>query len=116
MALSGHADILEHAMKYKRVTINAIMMAIVAHAAGLVGVAAAQGFPTRPVTFVAAGPVGGPTDAIGRIVAEGMRSVLGQAILIENVASSRRFAKSAMLSPTATRSNSVIGVRMWWMA
>jgi tripartite-type tricarboxylate transporter receptor subunit TctC len=79
--------ILEHAMKCKRVTINAIMLAILAYA-GLVGVAAAQGFPTRPVTFVAAGPVGGPTDAIGRIVAEGMRPVLGQAILIENVASS----------------------------
>jgi hypothetical protein len=38
MALSGHADILEHAVRYKRVTINAIMMAIVAHADGLVGV------------------------------------------------------------------------------
>jgi tripartite-type tricarboxylate transporter receptor subunit TctC len=52
MALSGHADILKHAMKYKRVTINAIMIAIVAHAAGLVGVAAAQGFPTRHVAGI----------------------------------------------------------------
>jgi tripartite-type tricarboxylate transporter receptor subunit TctC len=50
--------------------------------------ALAQSFPTRPVTFVAAGPAGGPTDAIGRIVAEGMRPALGQVILIENVAAS----------------------------
>jgi tripartite-type tricarboxylate transporter receptor subunit TctC len=72
----------------KRATIWAGVLAIVIHTANLVGVASAQNFPTHPVTFVAAGPAGGPTDAIGRIVADGMRRVLGQAVLIENVAAS----------------------------
>jgi len=53
-----------------------------------VGSAAAQVFPTRAITVVAAGPAGGPTDAIGRIIADRMRVSLGQPVLIENVASS----------------------------
>ena len=72
----------------KRVSIGAGTLALVIHIANPVGVASAQNFPTRPVTFVAAGPAGGPTDAIGRTVADGMRPVLGQAIVIENVTSS----------------------------
>jgi len=36
------------------------------------GTATAQAYLMRPVTFVAAGPAGGPTDAIGRIIGERM--------------------------------------------
>jgi tripartite-type tricarboxylate transporter receptor subunit TctC len=38
--------------------------------------------------MVVAGPAGGPTDAIGRIVGERMQASLGQTVVIENVASS----------------------------
>jgi len=48
----------------------------------------AQSFPSRPITLVAAGPAGGPTDAIGRIIAERMRASLGQSVLVENQVSS----------------------------
>jgi tripartite-type tricarboxylate transporter receptor subunit TctC len=48
----------------------------------------AQAYPSRAVTFVAAGPAGGPTDAIGRIVSERMRASLGQPVVIENVSAS----------------------------
>jgi tripartite-type tricarboxylate transporter receptor subunit TctC len=45
----------------------------------------AQAYPTRPITMIVAGPPGGPTDAIGRVLAERMRRSLGQSIIIENV-------------------------------
>jgi tripartite-type tricarboxylate transporter receptor subunit TctC len=74
--------------RHRQITIAAVAVAVVIQIANLNDVASAQNFPTRPVTFVAAGPAGGPTDAIGRIVAEGMRPALGQVVLIENVAAS----------------------------
>ena len=48
------------------------------------GSAPAQVYPSRPVTMVVGAPAGGPTDTIARVVAEHMRSSLGQSILIEN--------------------------------
>ena len=48
-------------------------------------VARAQAYPSRPITMVVPYAAGGPTDVIGRIVAEGMRASLGQPIIIENV-------------------------------
>jgi tripartite-type tricarboxylate transporter receptor subunit TctC len=45
----------------------------------------AQSYPTRPITMIVPFPAGGGTDAIGRIVAERMRELIGQPIVIENV-------------------------------
>jgi tripartite-type tricarboxylate transporter receptor subunit TctC len=53
---------------------------------GASGVASAQVYPSRPVTLVVSYPAGGPTDAIGRIVAEGLRTSLQQTVIVENVA------------------------------
>jgi len=39
--------------------------------------ARAQSFPTRPITLVVGYPAGGPTDALGRVLAEQMRGTLG---------------------------------------
>ena len=47
--------------------------------------AAAQSFPSRPVTMIVPYPPGGPTDSIGRILAERMRNPLGQPVIIENI-------------------------------
>jgi tripartite-type tricarboxylate transporter receptor subunit TctC len=44
-----------------------------------------QGYPSRPITMIEPFPPGGPTDAIARIIAEGMRLSLGQPVIIENV-------------------------------
>jgi tripartite-type tricarboxylate transporter receptor subunit TctC len=56
-------------------------------AACLVGVstAHAQTYPARPITMIVPLAPGGSTDVIGRIMAEGMRQVLGQPVIIENV-------------------------------
>ncbi len=56
-------------------------------AVGLLGVIApaqAQDFPSHPVTLIVPFAAGGSTDVIARVVAEAMRGVLGQSIVIDN--------------------------------
>jgi tripartite-type tricarboxylate transporter receptor subunit TctC len=53
--------------------------------------AGAQDYPSRPVTMVVPFAAGGSTDAIARILAEGLRSELGQAVIVENVGGSAAF-------------------------
>jgi tripartite-type tricarboxylate transporter receptor subunit TctC len=60
------------------------VIAVAATIAGL-GEAAAQTYPSRPVTMVVPYAPGGPTDTIARIMAEHMRGSLGQPVIIENV-------------------------------
>jgi tripartite-type tricarboxylate transporter receptor subunit TctC len=52
----------------------------------LTGAAGAQGeWPTRPVTMVIPFAAGGPTDVLGRVMAERMSQILGQQVVVENV-------------------------------
>jgi tripartite-type tricarboxylate transporter receptor subunit TctC len=48
-------------------------------------IAQARAYPTHPVVMIVPYPAGGPVDAVGRVVAEAMRTSLGQPIIIENV-------------------------------
>src|SRR5947207_1947521 len=55
-------------------------------APGLAAPAAlAQDWPTRPMTMVAPFAAGGSTDAIARIVADGLSSQLHQPVIVENI-------------------------------
>ena len=47
--------------------------------------ARAQSFPSRPITLIVPFAAGGPTDVLARILAEHMRTTLGQTVVIENV-------------------------------
>lgn len=47
--------------------------------------AAAQAYPSRPITMVVPVAAGGAMDTNARLVAEGMRAALGQTVVIENV-------------------------------
>ena len=51
----------------------------------LSGPAEAQDYPNRPITMVIPFAAGGPTDILGRVVAQRMTEILGQQIVIENV-------------------------------
>src|SRR5262249_17723135 len=47
-------------------------------------IARAQAYPTRPISILVPFAPGGPTDTIARMLAERMRTFLGQTIVIEN--------------------------------
>jgi tripartite-type tricarboxylate transporter receptor subunit TctC len=64
-----------------RSVIVAIVLSILA---GIPG-AQAQSYPSRAITIIVPFPPGGSTDVVARIMAERMRPVLGQPVVIENV-------------------------------
>lgn len=64
-----------------RKTVWAALIAMLAYGS----TASAQNFPSRPITIVVPFSAGGPSDAMSRILAEHMKTTLGEAILIENV-------------------------------
>jgi tripartite-type tricarboxylate transporter receptor subunit TctC len=51
----------------------------------LLAPAAAQDFPTRQMTMVIPFAAGGPTDLLGRVIAQRMGEILGQTVIVENV-------------------------------
>src|SRR5580693_5554435 len=61
-----------------------IAAATAALALWIAGPAAAQTYPTRPVTLIVPFPAGGGVDAVARIVAEKLGSGLGQQVIIDN--------------------------------
>lgn len=46
--------------------------------------ASAQSWPTRPITLIAPNPAGGGFDTVARLLADRMRPLLGQPIVVEN--------------------------------
>ena len=48
-------------------------------------IARAQAYPTRPITMIVPFAPGGISDVMGRMMAEPLRAILGQPIIIENV-------------------------------
>ena len=91
---------------------------VVALLAALAGVthAAAQSYPSRPVTLVVPFSAGGPTDTVARILAEPMGRSLGQTVVVEPVtgaAGTIGVGASCAPRPTATRSASATGAPMW---
>jgi tripartite-type tricarboxylate transporter receptor subunit TctC len=52
--------------------------------AGTASVALAD-YPERPITMIVPFAAGGPTDTVGRLVAEAMTRELGQQVIVENV-------------------------------
>ena len=83
-------------------------------APALTRVARAQIYPSRPITMIVPYAAGGPTDTVGRVVAERMRAELGQPVVLENVAGaggSIGLGRVARATPTATRSTSATGAR-----
>jgi tripartite-type tricarboxylate transporter receptor subunit TctC len=47
--------------------------------------AVAQTYPSRPITIVVPFAAGGSTDTIARVMAERMKSSLGQSVIVEDV-------------------------------
>src|SRR6476661_2361657 len=49
------------------------------------GAAQAQPYPSKPLTMIIPFAAGGPTDVLGRVMAQRMSEILGQQVVVENV-------------------------------
>ena len=54
-------------------------------AIGRVGKAAAEGYPTHPITMDMPFAAGGPGDVLARMLAERMSASLGQNVIVDNI-------------------------------
>ena len=65
----------------KRISFAGALVALLA----LVPAALADTYPSHPITLLVGFPPGGPTDTLGRILADAMQPSLGQSIVVETV-------------------------------
>ena len=68
---------------HRRAVASLLLASAVAATGGALP-AGAQTFPTKQITMVVPFTAGGPTDTLGRILAERMSKVLGQTVIVEN--------------------------------
>jgi tripartite-type tricarboxylate transporter receptor subunit TctC len=68
----------------RRSLLRAACISAAALAVGGIDVAAAQGFPTRPIRIVVPFPAGGTTDVVARLVAQRMTESMGQTVIVDN--------------------------------
>jgi tripartite-type tricarboxylate transporter receptor subunit TctC len=61
----------------------------------------AQAYPSRAITMVVPFAAGGPTDVIGRVLAERMRNTLGQTVVVENTTGAGGTAGAGRLARAA---------------
>src|SRR3954465_3686247 len=69
--------------------------------AAVTGSAAAQNYPSRPITLIIPGAPGGPGDMVGRVLIERMKTSLGQPLVMENVAGADGTIATARAAPAA---------------
>ena len=65
--------------------LNRLLLAIALVTGVVTTPAAAQTYPTRPITMIVPYPAGGVTDGLARLIAEHMKGSLGQTVIVENV-------------------------------
>jgi tripartite-type tricarboxylate transporter receptor subunit TctC len=84
-----------------RAVLTRIAVLAAALASGLTTIAAAQNYPTRPITLVVPFPPGGSTTIVARIVTDRMAEAIGQQFVVDNrggaggTLGTRQVAKSA---------------------
>src|SRR5262249_24463119 len=69
----------------RKLMVTRFLAAVAVVPAIAAGGAAAQDWPTRPVTLVVPYAAGGPVDIVTRIVTPKMSEVLGQQLIVENM-------------------------------
>ena len=61
----------------------------------------AEDWPTRPLTMVVPFPAGGGTDVLGRVVGKRLSEILGQPVVIENLAGAGGMVGTAHVAKAA---------------
>src|SRR5262245_29128363 len=77
------------------------IVATIAALMGSVAPAAAQDWPTRPITVIVPWAAGGPVDTIARILTARMSELLGQQLIVENVGGAGGSTGAARAAKTA---------------
>jgi tripartite-type tricarboxylate transporter receptor subunit TctC len=85
LKLNGVSVLLFYDHSYRRYVVPKRNLAAAIFYAVLTGSAVGQVYPSHPITIVVPFAAGGPTDTVARIVAESMRTALGQTFIIENI-------------------------------
>lgn len=80
---------------------NALKAWIGIAALSVCSLAGAQNFPTKTVTMIIPFAAGGPTDVIGRVLAQSMSKALGQTVIVENVTGAGGTIATGRLSRSA---------------
>jgi tripartite-type tricarboxylate transporter receptor subunit TctC len=75
--------------------------------------AKADAYPDRPITMVVPFPAGGPTDAIARIIAQRMRAVMGQPVVVENTSGAANGSIGVGRLVRAAPDGYTIGIGHW---
>jgi tripartite-type tricarboxylate transporter receptor subunit TctC len=78
-----------------------LVVALAATLAAFGAPAFAQNFPDRPMTMIIPFAAGGPTDVLGRVIAERMGDLLGQQVVVENVGGAGGMTGSARVANAA---------------
>ncbi len=93
-------------MRIARAALLAAALAVVATSA------AAQTYPSRPITFIEPFSAGGPSDAVARIVAQAMAQSLGKSVVVENITGAAGTIAAARLARAAP-DGYTIGMATW---
>jgi tripartite-type tricarboxylate transporter receptor subunit TctC len=86
----------------------AIAVTIVALLAGGSPRALAQGVSARPIVLVVPFAAGGPTDLVGRLIAQEMTRKLGQQVIVENVAGAGGTTGAARVARAAPDGHTIL--------
>src|SRR5580658_6431589 len=65
-------------------TLSAIVIGLMLGCGAIVA-AVADDYPSRPITMIVPFAAGGPTDVVGRLLAQSMGQTLGQNVLVEDI-------------------------------
>jgi tripartite-type tricarboxylate transporter receptor subunit TctC len=89
------------------------LVAALVAACSAIPVASAQVYPARSITIVVPFTAGGPSDTLSRILAEHVRTSLGQPVIVENVSGAGGTLGLGRVARAAPDGYSVLSYGQW---